>query len=221
MTRAPAARISAIGRAGRAFLPVLLAGAVTACVDPASDRAPLGGGGADTAEIARRLPDAAGGFRRGDTTEHEATRPGFGTGVEYAAPSRSAVASVQIYSRGQARIPEDPASPEIEAELSRSVEELLEAVRGRPGRRLAEERRGTQALGPGAGPGLRCATLRGAYGRTMAVVEQLCFGGAAGRFLKVQITTGERSARGVDSTEFLTAVTASARGLTTPVAGRR
>ncbi|MBW8269071.1 hypothetical protein [Caldovatus aquaticus] len=165
-----------------------------------------------SAEIARRLPASAGEFQRGATVEHEAERPGFGTDVDYATRSRTAVASVQIYDRGsQVRIPDDPAAPEIEAELDRSVAETLEAVGRRPGRRLAERERATEALPEDAGPGLRCAVLRGSYGR-MPVTQKICVGGAAGKFLKVQMTTVDRTAPAVDTGSFLAAVVRAARG---------
>lgn len=166
-----------------------------------------------SAEIARRLPAEAGDFLRGATVEHEAERPGFGTGVDYATRNRTAVATVQIYDRGsQARIPEDPAAPEIEAELDRSVAETLEAVRRRPARRLAERDRATETLPEGAGPGLRCAVLQGTFGR-MPVTQRICVGGAAGKFLKVQMTAADRTAPATATDSFLAAVARAARGL--------
>ncbi|MBX6375643.1 MAG: hypothetical protein IRZ13_15605 [Acetobacteraceae bacterium] len=210
-----AAWMTGRGRAPRLalLLPLALPLAAGGCAEMVGDVSPGGAAPASSAEIARRLPAEAAGFLRGATTEHETDRPGFGTGVDYATPDRAAAASVQIYDRGrQGRIPEAPTAPEIEAELDRSVAETLEAVRSRPGRRLAEQERTTEILPADAGPGLRCALLRGTYGR-LVVRERLCVGGAAGKFLKVQITTAERTAPALDTTGFLAEIARAARGL--------
>lgn len=201
------------GRSARFALLLALPFTAAGCTEMVADLSPGGAAPASSAEIARRLPAEAAGFLRGATTEHEADRPGFGTGVDYATPDRAAAASVQIYDRGrQERIPEAPTAPEIEAELDRSVAETLEAVQSRPGRRLAEQERTTETLPAYAGPGLRCALLRGTYGR-LAVREQLCVGGAAGKFLKVQITTTDQTAPALDTAGFLAEIARAARGL--------
>src|SRR5690606_10343686 len=129
-----------VGTPRRGTMPLLTALmllAATGCAElatlgPSAARPP------NSAEIAAGLPAEAAGFLRGATTEHEPDRPGFGTGVEYATQDRTAAASVQIYDRGEAHIPDAPTAPAIEAELDRSVAETLEAVRNSPGRRLAE-----------------------------------------------------------------------------------
>jgi hypothetical protein len=198
-------------RRGRlSWLPPLALLAAAGCAEFAGP-GPSAAAPPSSAEIAHRLPAEAADFLRGATTEHERDRPGFGTGVEYATRDRTAAASVRIYDRGVPRVPDLPTAPEIEAELDRSVAETLEAVRNRPGRRLTERERATANLPEDAGPGLRCALLHGSYGR-LAVRERICVGGAGGKFLKVQVTTAERTAPATDATDFLAAIVRAARG---------
>jgi hypothetical protein len=182
---------------------VLGAAGCTVAEDPAS-RPPLAG-------VVERLPAEAAGFRRGAVTDHERERPGYGAGVGYATPNRTAVATVQIYDRGTPRVPDDPSAPAIEAELNRSVREMLDVVPNRTGRSLVEQERTTVAPAGGGGPGLRCAVLRGDYGRT-PVIERLCVGGASGYFLKVQVTADARNASAVDADAFISGIARAARG---------
>lgn len=184
---------------------VLAAGGCAAVTEGPAPRPPL-------ADVVARLPAEAAGFARGVATDHERERPGYGIGVGYATPSRTAVATVHVYDRGVPRVPDDPAASAIEAELDRSVQEMLDVVPSRTGRSLVEQGRSTMpAAGGGGGPGLRCALLRGDYGRT-PVVEHLCVGGAAGYFLKVQVTTDARNASAIDPGAFIGEIARAARG---------
>lgn len=54
-------------------------------------------GGTTLEASAGRLPAEAVGFTRGGTFWLEADRPGQGAAVEYAGPSRAAVATVSLY----------------------------------------------------------------------------------------------------------------------------
>jgi hypothetical protein len=161
-------------------------------------------------EAVARLPSTAAGLYRGASTVHETANPGLGIGVDYAAPGRGAVATVTLYDRGAAEpVPDDAEAPAIAAEFERAVEEVLAAGAVRRTHRLALAERVTAPVE--GGEGLRCAVLRGRYGRD-PVVSTLCLGGAAGRFLRVQVTMPDRSPPPADALGFTGAVAAAARG---------
>jgi hypothetical protein len=63
---------------------------------------------------------------------------------------------------------------------------------------------------PGGAP-LSCARLEGTYGRQQ-VRTLVCLGAAAGRYLKVQVTTPQRQVVPVDSEAFVAAIAQAARG---------
>src|SRR5688572_29171551 len=97
------------GVAPGALLGLLAAACVAPGEEDVDQRPPL-------ARMAERLPASVAGFERGATTEHERERAGFGIGVGYAMPRRTAVATVHIYDRAVPRVPDDPTAAEIEAE---------------------------------------------------------------------------------------------------------
>lgn len=153
-----------------------------------------------------RLPAEAAGFNRGPVKDHEAQRPGFGQGVEYTTAGRQALASVDVYDRGMATIPDEEAL--IRSELDEAVRELSALQHNRTGRSLEETGRSTLAL-PNARP-LQCAALSGRYGRVPVSLE-ICVGLAAGRFLKVQVTMPSRTPALADAHAFAQAVGAAAQ----------
>lgn len=150
----------------------------------------IGPPGLDT--IAARMPGEIAGFVRGDVTQ----RPGTVLAIDYATASRSAVGTVLVYGTGGRAAPSDPDAAEIDREVTTAVGEVTEVPHGRTGRRLAERERLTVA-----DPGLRCAVLDGSFGRA-PVRRHICVGGASGRFVKVQVTTGTARGPGVDAIAF-------------------
>ena len=58
---------------------------------------------------------------------------------------------------------------------------------------------------------LSCARLEGTYGR-QPVNTLVCLGSAAGRYIKVQVTSPARQVRPVDPMPFVVQVTQAARG---------
>ncbi|NKC29581.1 hypothetical protein [Falsiroseomonas selenitidurans] len=160
-------------------------------------------------ELAGRLPAESASFVRGDTVWHERERPGLGVAVDYAGPARSAVATVSLYDRGQAAVPQDIGAPAVQAEFTRAVEEALAMADRRTSQTMAATERSELAV-PGQAP-LQCARLQGTYGR-QPVQTLLCVGAAAGHFLKVQVTSPGRQVRPVDPMPFVVGIAQAARG---------
>ena len=151
--------------------------------------------------IAERMPQQLAGFVRGEVAQ----RPGPSVTFDYATPNRAAVGSVLVYA-GVGPVPNDPAAPAIDRELTAAVAELSEAPQGRTGRRLAERERMTLPE-----LGLRCAIMTGAFGRA-PVMREVCIGGADGRFVKVQVTMADSRPPPADATAFAGAALHAVRG---------
>lgn len=183
----PAVRSSAI-----AGLMLLLAG----CAEIQD----LGRPDLDT--VARRMPAELAGFVLGET----ARRPGPSMAMDYATANRRAVGSILVYEVPSGAAPADPAAAEIDREVTHAVVEVAEAPHGRTGRRLIERERVTV---PEAG--LRCAVLKGAFGRA-PVSRHVCVGGAQGRFVKVQVTMADSQPPPADAMAFATAALRAVRG---------
>lgn len=158
---------------------------------------------------AARLPANAAGFARGSTTWHERERAGMGVSVEYAGPSRAAVATVSLYDRAQGAVPDAPGNPRVAQEFSAAVAEVVALAGTRTSQQIAESERAEVAV-PGGAP-LSCARLEGTYGR-QPVRTLVCLGPAAGRFLKVQVTAPARQVRPVDPMPFIVEIAQAARG---------
>jgi hypothetical protein len=156
---------------------------------------------------AARLPATVEGFTRGETAWHERERPGQGVTADYAGPARSAVATVSLYDRGAGPVGEDPAR--LEGEFRNAVAEAMASADRRTSQRMTERERNTLPV-PGGAP-LSCARLDGLYGR-QEVRTVVCLGSAAGRFIKVQVTSPARQVRAVDPIPFIQGVTQAARG---------
>jgi hypothetical protein len=158
---------------------------------------------------AARLPAQVVGFTRGDAVWHERARPGQGVAVDYAGPSRAAVATVSIYDRGQGAVSSQPGDARVAQEFSNAVAEVLAQADSRTSQNMAERGRSQLAV-PGGAP-LTCARLEGTYGR-QPVGTLVCLGAAAGRFLKVQVTSSARPVRPVDPEPFIIGIAQAARG---------
>jgi hypothetical protein len=139
-----------------------------------------------------RMPSDIAGFQRGETPQ----RANEVLTLDYATPNRSAVATVLVYATGGRSVPADPASPEIDREVTSAVMEVTEAPQGRTGRRLTERRRFNIP-----DPGLRCAVMEGAFGRA-PVTRHVCVGSAQGRMVKVQVTMATARVPAADATAF-------------------
>ncbi len=205
--------------ARRAALPfALLAAALCGCAAP-GDRpgaAPPGAGPAarpaglpSLEAAAARLPAEVAEFTRGEAVWHERERPGLGVSVDYAGPARSAVATVVIYDRSRAPVPETAGDPALAQEFAGAVADVLEMAGNRTNHRLVERERMALSV-PGGAP-LSCAMLDGTYGR-QEVRTLVCLGTAAGRWLKVQVTHPARQVRPVDPMPFVVEVVRAARG---------
>lgn len=160
----------------------------------------LGRPGLDT--VAQRMPSELAGFVRGET----ALRPGPSLAMDYATPNRRAVGSILVYAAPAGTAPDDPAAAEIDREVTHAVVEVAEAPHGRTGRRLTERERRTVTEG-----GLRCAVLRGAFGRA-PVMRHVCVGGAQGRFVTIQVTMADSQPPAADAVAFATAALRAVRG---------
>jgi len=165
------------------------------------------GGVQPTLEAAvARLPAEVVGFTRGSTVWHERDRPGTGASVEYAGPGRAAVATVSLYDRSQPPVADSDAR--LGAEFSSAVSEVVALAGTRTSQQIAESGRTTVNV-PGGTP-LSCARLDGTYGR-QPVNTLVCLGAAAGRYLKIQVTSPARQVRPVDPMPFIVEVTQAAR----------
>lgn len=157
---------------------------------------------------AARLPAEVGDFTRGGTAWHEREQPGMGATVDYAGPARAAIATVSLYDRGQGPVAEQDAG-RLAGEFDRVVAEVLAQAGRRTSQRMAEAERSALAV-PGGAP-LSCARLEGTYGRQQ-LRTLVCLGAAAGRFVKIQVTSPLRPVRPVDPEPFVVGVTQAARG---------
>jgi hypothetical protein len=199
----------------RAFpvLGALLAGLVAGCAEgPDGARPSTGGRPGDRPSLeqaASRLPQSIADFTRGDTLWHERERPGYGVAVDYAGPARSAVSTVSLYDRGEPRVPSDITSAAIQREFALAVQDVLAMADQRTSQAITDGERSVLAV-PDQAP-LQCIDMRGTYGRA-EVRTLLCVGEAAGRFLKVQVTTPVRQVRPVDLRPFVVGIAQSARG---------
>lgn len=176
-------------------------GGATAATEPRGGRPTL-------AAMAERLPVTVAGFTRRDTTWHEQARAGLGVAMDYDGPARSAVSTVSVYDRGHAGVPNDIDSPVLQAEFTAAVSEAVALAGTRTSQRIAERDR-TEVPVPGQAP-MRCATLHGTYGR-QEVQTLVCLGPAAGRFLKILVTSPMRQVRPVDPMPFVIGVAQAAR----------
>ncbi len=159
-------------------------------------------------QAASRLPDRIADFARGETSWHERERAGYGVAVDYAGPARSAVSTVSLYDRGERLVPSDITSATIQREFALAVQDAMAVADRRTSQQITEGQRSVLAI-PGQAP-LQCIELSGTYGRA-AVRTLLCLGEAAGRFLKVQVTSPVRQVRPVDPQPFIIGVAQAAR----------
>lgn len=165
---------------------------------------PVTNGAVPSLEIAAaRLPGEIAGFTRGDTVWHERSNPGLGVAVDYAGPGRSAVATVSLFGAG---LRLDEAA--LEAALNQAVGDTMDSAGART-RQVMTERERRELAVPEGDP-MRCARLAGLYGR-QEVTTLVCLGPAAGRFLKIQITSPTRQLRPVDPLPFVIGVAQAAR----------
>lgn len=167
-------------------------------------RGAAGQPGLETA--AARLPAEVASFTRGRSVFLERERPGQGVAVEYAGPARAAVATVSLYDRGLGAIADR--DPRLAQEFSAAVAEVVAVAGTRTSQQIAERERSEIAV-PGGAP-LSCARLEGTYGR-QEVRTLVCLGAAAGRFLKVQVTSPARPVRPVDPMPFIVEIAQAAR----------
>lgn len=180
-----------------------------ACAPQQGGQSRFGGGAAGQPSLdaaAARLPEQVATFTRGRTVFLEQERPGQGVAVEYAGPARAAVATVSLYDRGQGAVADrDPRLPQ---EFSAAVAEVVAVAGTRTSQQIAERDRSELQV-PGGAP-LSCARLEGTYGR-QEVRTLVCLGAAAGRFLKVQVTSPARPVRPVDPLPFVVEIAQAAR----------
>ncbi|MCK8783526.1 hypothetical protein M0638_03915 [Roseomonas sp. NAR14] len=161
----------------------------------------------DIPTLAARLPQEAAGMIRGDTTPMETDPPGAALAVAYATANRAAAGQVQIFDDGAAAA--DPRAPEVAAQLDRTVQEALASAPNRGSQRLSVQE--MNLVSAGGQPALRCATLRGNFGRT-PIVTTLCVGGFSGHFLRLEVTMPDRGAPPVQPLDFATAIALAAKG---------
>lgn len=199
---------------GRPFLALALLGLMAGCAEDTEGLATgatsrVGGSGRPTLQSAtERLPPNVAGFTRRDTTWHEPGRAGMGVAVDYDGPARSAVSTVSVYDRGRAAVPDDVNAPVLQDEFAAAVNEALALAGTRTSHRIVEQGRRDIEV-PGQAP-IRCASLQGTYGR-QEVQTLVCVGAAAGRFLKVLVTSPARQVRPVDPVPFIVGIAQAAR----------
>lgn len=157
---------------------------------------------------AARLPESAAGFERGSAVWHEPERPGLGVTVDYAGPARAAVATVSLYDRGEPPLSGADAAPRVARELNEAVADVVAQAGTRTNQSLSERER-VQVAVPGGAP-LSCARLEGTYGRQQ-MRTLVCLGAAAGRFMKVQVTSSARPVRPVEELPFVVEIAQAAR----------
>lgn len=186
----------------RRIAALLALGTLAACATPEDGDGPAG-----LEAAAARLPAQVAGFTRGQSTWLERERPGLGVSVDYAGPARAAVATVSLYDRGQPGITQTDAR--LAGEFSAAVGEVVAQAGTRTSQQIAERDRFTVPV-PGGAP-MSCARLEGTYGR-QELRTLVCLGAAAGRFIKVQVTSPARQVRPVDPLPFVAEVTRAARG---------
>jgi hypothetical protein len=152
--------------------------------------------------LGARMPAEIAGFQRGESPQR-ATEV---LTLDYATPSRAAVATILVYATGGRFVPSDPGAPEIDREVTSAVLEVTEAPHGRTGRRLTERNRFSIQ-----DPGLRCAVMEGAFGRA-PVTRHVCVGAAQGRVVKVQVTMATARVPAADATAFAAEALRAVRG---------
>ncbi len=156
-------------------------------------------------EAVRRMPAEAAEFRRGETVWHERNTPGLGATTDYAGPGRAAVATASLYDRGVSAVTPTMLSSEFES----AEGEVVALADRRTNHRLESRERFTQPV-PGGSP-LLCSRLEASYGR-QPVQTVVCLGEAAGRYLKLQVTSPARQVRPVEPMPFIIEVTRALRG---------
>ncbi len=194
----------------RAVVPLLLL--VAACAPqqagPGAVSSAPGAAGSLEAAVAR-LPAQVGDFTRGSTTWLERQRAGDGAMVEFAGPSRAALATVSLYDRAQGSVNGNRGDPRVAREFSEAVREVVAIAGTRTSQQIAERERREVAV-PGGAP-LSCSWFDGTYGR-QDVRTLLCLGAAAGHFIKLQVTAPARPVRPVDPMPFVVEATRAVRG---------
>lgn len=195
MTAAKAARQRSIARPW--LLAAGLALALAGCEAPQT----AGGAAAPTvtatpgaapgtaAALAEALPASAAGFNRGATVP--VRQPMEGLEVNYATLNRRGAAFVQLVQPGSGTAQEAAA-----AEYARWLAET--STGARPGRRLAVSEEFTEA----AGPGLRCASLTGSYGR-QPVQSTLCVGATGGQVVRLRVSMMRDTPPAADARGFV------------------
>lgn len=153
-------------------------------------------GGPATAEaLVAALPASADSFTRGATVP--VRQPMEGLEVNYATPNRRGAAFVQVVrpAQGEARAA-------AAGEYTRWLAEV--STGARPGRRLNVVQEFTET----AGPGLRCASLEGSYGR-QPVLSTFCVGAVGANVLRLRVTMMRDAAPVADARAFLLEVARS------------
>jgi hypothetical protein len=199
-------------RPALALIALLLPAACAAPQDGSRGGIPGGrtAAGVPTLEAAAaRLPASVADFTRGSTTWLERERPGQGVAVDFAGPSRAAVATVSLYDRGEQGLGMQANDPRLAREFSSAVADVVALAGTRTSQQLAERERSELPV-PGGAP-LSCSRLDGTYGR-QEMRTLVCLGTASGRFLKVQVTSPVRQVRPVDPLPFVVQVAQAARG---------
>lgn len=141
-------------------------------------------------EAAAALPAEAAGFRRIEIADLEG-RPngaGLGAAVEYRpAAGGAGIATVYVYDRGRADLPEGAYSLALDQELDTALREV-EALSEARGYRVAGSRPLADVAGPEGMPALRCLQLDLAFTRGPHADSFLCAGVLRGYFLKLRMT---------------------------------
>jgi hypothetical protein len=130
------------------------------------------------------LDAAYSGFSRGEVTDYEKERPGYGYAVAYHGGDRGE-ATIYLYSKGQRDIPDDPTSETVLTEFNEATREILSFEQRLSKKIELVGRYGTGT--PDRGKEFLCAEFilsdDSRSRRTFVYVT-----GAAGNFVKIRVT---------------------------------
>ena len=164
---------------------------------------PEDAGGSNGVIFGLRLPPEIGGAERGIVADYEKVRPGLGYGVKYLMPAWKV--DVYLYDMKRRRIPDDPESDDVRAQLAGARNEISEAAQ----RGVYDNVRanGDYAIDDKTGrPRFVCSALN--YLEKVIATEvdsYICLTGWQNKFFKIRATTARHDSSRAELRRFVEA----------------
>ena len=143
------------------------------------------------------LPPTLAGFNKGEVTDFETKKAGLGYGINYGRSGWRA--DIYIYDMGLAFVPTGPKNKVMDAQLERAKQDIL-AVQKAGGYSNVQIKRSFEVKDANGKPAFSCIALQLVRQDMGASDSFLCLTGAAGKFVKVRISTAQ-SADSADTAE--------------------